>query len=46
MGKAFVITMAYVENQPSYGSITLLGQTAHYTRGRHGPDARGDDQGR
>jgi hypothetical protein len=33
MGKAFVITMAYVENQPAYGSITLLGQTAHYTRG-------------
>jgi hypothetical protein len=33
MGKAFVITMAYVENRPAYGSITLLGQTAHYTRG-------------
>jgi hypothetical protein len=33
MGKAFVITMAYVENQPAYGSITLLGRTAHYTRG-------------
>jgi hypothetical protein len=33
MGKAFVITMAYVEDQPAYASITLLGQTAHYTRG-------------
>jgi Acetyltransferase (GNAT) domain len=33
MGKAFVITMAYVDNEPAYGSITLLGQTAHYTRG-------------
>ncbi|HEX5905845.1 MAG TPA: GNAT family N-acetyltransferase [Propionibacteriaceae bacterium] len=33
MGKAFVVTMAYVENQPASGSITLLGQTAHYTRG-------------
>ena len=33
MSKAFVITMAYVEDQPAYASITLLGQTAHYTRG-------------
>jgi hypothetical protein len=33
LGKAFVITMAYVDNRPAYGSITLLGQTAHYTRG-------------
>jgi hypothetical protein len=33
LGKSFVITMAYVENRPAYGSITLLGQTAHYTRG-------------
>jgi Acetyltransferase (GNAT) domain len=33
LGKAFVITMAYVQDQPAYGSITLLGQTAHYTRG-------------
>jgi hypothetical protein len=33
MGKAFVLTMAFVENEPAYGSITLLGQTAHYTRG-------------
>jgi Acetyltransferase (GNAT) domain len=33
MGKAFVITMAFVQNEPAYGSITLLGQTAHYTRG-------------
>jgi Acetyltransferase (GNAT) domain len=33
MGKAFVITMAFVADQPAYASITLLGQTAHYTRG-------------
>jgi hypothetical protein len=33
LGKAFVLTMAYVDDQPVYGSITLLGQTAHYTRG-------------
>jgi hypothetical protein len=37
MGKAFVITMAYVDNQAAYGSITLLGQTAHYTRGAMDP---------
>jgi hypothetical protein len=33
MGKAFVITMAFVDNEPANASITLLGQTAHYTRG-------------
>jgi Acetyltransferase (GNAT) domain len=33
LGKAFVLTIAYVDDQPVYGSITLLGQTAHYTRG-------------
>jgi Acetyltransferase (GNAT) domain len=33
LGKACVITMAYVADEPAYGSITLLGQTAHYTRG-------------
>jgi hypothetical protein len=32
LDKAFVITMAYVEDQPAYASITLLGQTAHDTR--------------
>lgn len=32
LGKAFVITLAYVDDQPAFGSITLLGQTAHDTR--------------
>ena len=31
-GKAFAVTLAYVEDQPAFGSITLLGQTAHDTR--------------
>lgn len=33
LGKAFAVTLAYVDEQPASGSITLLGQTAHYTRG-------------
>ena len=33
MGKAFVITMAFIGDEPAYASVTLLGQTAHYTRG-------------
>ncbi len=32
LGPAFVLTMAYIEDQPAYGSIMLLGQTAHVTR--------------
>lgn len=32
LGPAFVLTMAYVDDQPAYGSIMLLGQTAHCTR--------------
>jgi GNAT acetyltransferase-like protein len=32
LSKAFIITMAYVKDQPAYASITLLGQTAHDTR--------------
>ncbi len=30
--ETFVITVAYVEDQPAYATITLLGQTAHDTR--------------
>jgi hypothetical protein len=32
LGKAFAVTLAYVDDQPAFGSITLLGQTAHDTR--------------
>ncbi len=32
LGPAFVLTMAYVDDRPAYGSIMLLGQTAHVTR--------------
>jgi hypothetical protein len=32
LGKAFTVTLAYIDNQPAFGSITLLGQTAHDTR--------------
>ena len=32
LGKAFAVTLAYVDDRPVSGSITLLGQTAHYTR--------------
>jgi Acetyltransferase (GNAT) domain len=32
LGAAFVLTMAYVDDEPAYGSIMLLGQTAHVTR--------------
>ena len=32
LGPAFVLTMAYVDDQPAYGSIMLLGKTAHVTR--------------
>jgi hypothetical protein len=32
LGKAFAVTLAYLEDQPVFGSITLLGQTAHDTR--------------
>ena len=32
LGKAFAVTLAYIDNQPAFGSITLLGQTAHDTR--------------
>jgi len=32
LGKAFVVTLAYVDDRPAFGSITLLGQTAHDTR--------------
>ncbi len=32
LGKAFMITLAYVDDRPAFGSITLLGQTAHDTR--------------
>ena len=27
-----MVTLAYVDDQPAFGSITLLGQTAHDTR--------------
>lgn len=33
LGKDFVIALAYVDGQPAAGTITLLGQAAHYTRG-------------
>jgi hypothetical protein len=32
LGKAFAVTLGYVDDQPAFGSITLLGQTAHDTR--------------
>lgn len=32
LGKAFAVTLAYVDDAPAFGSITLLGQTAHDTR--------------
>jgi Acetyltransferase (GNAT) domain len=32
LGKEFVVAMAYVDDQPAFGSITLLGQTAHDAR--------------
>lgn len=32
LGKAFMITLGYVQDRPAFGSITLLGQTAHDTR--------------
>ena len=32
LGKAFMVTLAYVDDQPAFGSVTLLGQTAHDTR--------------
>ena len=32
LGKAFAVTLAYIDDQPAFGSITLLGQTAHDTR--------------
>jgi hypothetical protein len=32
LGPDFVLTMAYVDDVPAYGSIMLLGQTAHVTR--------------
>jgi len=33
LGKSFVITMAYIGDDAVSGTIMLLGQTAHYTRG-------------
>jgi hypothetical protein len=32
LGKSFVVALAYVDDRPAFGSITLLGQTAHDTR--------------
>lgn len=32
LGKAFAVTVAYVDDRPAFASITLLGQTAHDTR--------------
>jgi hypothetical protein len=32
LGKAFVVAMAYVDDRPAFGSITLLGRTAHDIR--------------
>ena len=32
LGKAFAVTLAYVDDRPAFGSIMLLGQTAHDTR--------------
>lgn len=32
LGNAFLLTMAYVDDEPAYGSIMLLGQAAHVTR--------------
>lgn len=32
LGKAFVLTLAYVNDRPAFGSITLLGQTSHDIR--------------
>ena len=32
LGKAFVVALTYVDDRPAFGSITLLGQTAHDTR--------------
>ncbi|GAA3689923.1 hypothetical protein GCM10022204_00870 [Microlunatus aurantiacus] len=32
LGPDFVLTMAFVDDEPAYGSIMLLGQTAHVTR--------------
>lgn len=32
LGKSFAVALAYVDDQPAFGSITLLGQTAHDTR--------------
>lgn len=32
LGKAFAVTLAYVDDEPAFGAITLLGQTAHDTR--------------
>jgi hypothetical protein len=32
LGKAFVLAMAFVDDRPAFGSITLFGQTAHDTR--------------
>ena len=33
MGSNFVVTMAFVNDAPAFGTITLLGRTAHFTRG-------------
>jgi Acetyltransferase (GNAT) domain len=32
LGEAFVVVMAYVDDEPAFGSIMLLGQSAHVTR--------------
>ena len=47
LGKAFAVTLAYIDHQPVFGSITLLGQTAHDTRAAMdkeliGPTCAGD----
>lgn len=42
MGKALAVTLAYLDDRPVCGSITLLGQTAHYTRGAMDQDRMGN----
>ena len=32
LGKAFAVTLSYVDDEPAFGAITLFGQTAHDTR--------------
>ena len=32
LGKSFVVTIAYLDDRPAFGSITVLGQTAHDIR--------------